>query len=207
MHRGERRRTEARAEPGEHRIRFVGSSREPRGVLAQGRKIGVDPALGGAPCGQPAGGVVDRGECRSAQLVDAGRPRSPLGGRVGIGVVEPLLQEERLAKPTARRVDGGAQVVCGGGAELRLGIRDLALRLSHGVVGLHDADLRLHFGFTPCVECGTLAPSTEAAQSTAAPAIATAAAANTTMEGNHQSPSGMLPESRTCRWQAAATRL
>ena len=106
-------------------------------------------------------------------------------------VVEPLLQEERLAQPCPRGLERVAHVASGGGAELRLGERRLAVGLAHGGVGLHDEALGPHLERPSVVEGGPFAPGAEPPEPEHAPTRATAAAPKTTREGNHQSPSGM----------------
>ncbi len=184
---------EPRAEPLDRRRGVRAPGGQPRRVLPERGQVGPDTPFGAATSGE-----------RGIRLVRSRAARTRRGRRCAsstcrrsaaewaIGVVEPLLQEERLAQPPPGGLERVAHVACGRRAELRLGERHLAFGLAHGRVGLHDEALG------PDLERrGRRRGATRSRRAprrrnpTTPPAIATAAAPKTRREGNHQRPSAM----------------
>ena len=182
---------ESRCEPVERRGGLVPAPGEPRRILAERRHVDADAAFGPAACAERGIRLADRTEGRFAELDDARAPRAPLGGGVVLGVVESLLQQERLAEACPRRLESVANVASGRRTELRLGERDLAVGLAHGGVGLHDERLRPHLEIAARLEGGTFTSSPSLRNPTTPPKRAASAVPKTTREGNHQSASAM----------------
>ena len=126
---------------------------------------------------------------------------------VGVGVVEPLLQEERLAQPCSRDLERVAHAACGRSAELGLGERHLAFRLAHGGVGLHDEALGANLEDAAVVERGTLASRAEAPEADDAARDRHGCGAEDDERGQPPESFGHVPESRTWRCVMAGRRL
>ena len=92
---------------------------------------------------EPVGLLVEQRVGLAREPDDAAVPGASLLVGVGLGVVEPLLQRERLGDLGLRAVERGAEV---GGRLLAVGCHgeaELLLARLHGVVGLHEGAARL----------------------------------------------------------------
>ena len=203
----ERRRREPRAEPLDRRRCVRAPGGQPRGVLPERGQVDPDSPFRAATSGERGIRLVDGVQRGLAEVDDARAPRPALGRRVGDGVVEPLLQEERLVQPYPGGLERVAHVACGRRAELGVGERHLAFRLAHGRVGLHDQALGADLEGAAVVERDTLAPRAEAPE--ADDAARDRHGCGTEDEEGWQPPEtfGHEPESRTCRCVVAGRRL
>ena len=186
------------------------SARRAASSAASSRSAGRStptPAFRAATSGERGIRLVDGVQRGLAEVDDARAPRPALGRRVGDGVVEPLLQEERLVQPYPGGLERVAHVACGRRAELGVGERHLAFRLAHGRVGLHDQALGADLEGAAVVERDTLAPRAEAPE--ADDAARDRHGCGTEDEEGWQPPEtfGHEPESRTCRCVVAGRRL
>ena len=148
--------------------------------------------------GEQGVGLVDRRERRAAQVIDPRRPRAALGGGVGLGIVEALLQEERLPQPPTSGVDDGSQLERGSRPELRLDERHLALGVADRIVGLHDPCLRLHLDGPALLELAALAASSETAHADDRPAEHDRRRPEDDERGQPPETIGHGPDSRPC---------
>ncbi|KZE92195.1 hypothetical protein AVP42_02748 [Agromyces sp. NDB4Y10] len=141
LRRGERGGVESGAEPLEQLDCRVVAFPDPCLPLAQGGEVLGGTALGGPTLGEPLLGVAEGAMDRVAQRGDAAAPGPSLGRRVLLGVVEALLQQERLPQPPACPGDRLGEVPRDLRAELRLGEAHLLVGVAHRLVGAHEPRL------------------------------------------------------------------